>query len=191
MRYIEITPSLTLKDNFISRSHYMTEELLVHAGINHQLTLYLSYPDLPLSDYSMRNSNNRGIEAIHGIFRGGSSSLPMTSANLSFRGFLSQMNKTVQVHQAEHFLQHIDGSSFIVSKKKRLTAAVHSSEQASGETESYIKPATFKGLLRQLELTCSQRNEDSKTVISELAPQMATALNLKCELGFITSCLSS
>ena len=32
--------------NFISRSHYITEELLVHAGINHQLSLYYCFPDL-------------------------------------------------------------------------------------------------------------------------------------------------
>ena len=98
--YIEITQGLTLTTNFISRSHYMTEELLVHAGINHQLSLYLSFPDLTTSKYSLRNTGNRGLEAIHGIFRGGSSSLPITGANLSFQEFLSRMNKTLQVHEA-------------------------------------------------------------------------------------------
>ena len=62
----------------------MTE---VHAGVNHQLGLYLTFPDIPLSGHSLRNTGNRGIEAIHGIFRGGSSSLPITSANLSFQQF--------------------------------------------------------------------------------------------------------
>lgn len=38
-RYVQTTLELTLTYNFISRSHYMTEELLVHAGINHQLAL--------------------------------------------------------------------------------------------------------------------------------------------------------
>ena len=39
-RYIQLCPGLTLSNNFISRSHYLTEELLVHAGINHLLTLF-------------------------------------------------------------------------------------------------------------------------------------------------------
>ena len=41
-RYIQLTDGLTLGDNFISRSHYITEELLVHAGLNHQLDLFMS-----------------------------------------------------------------------------------------------------------------------------------------------------
>ncbi len=148
-RYVEITPSLTLKKNFISRGHYMTEELLVHAGINHQLCLYLSFPDLPLSGYSLRNTGNRGIEAIHGIFRGGSSSLPITSANLSFQRFLSRMNKTLQVH--EHTLKHIEGNTIVASKKKRLTSVA-----------------------RQVPMKCTQNSVH--LAISDLAPQMAAAL---------------
>ena len=34
-QYIQLMPELTLTNNFISYAHYMTEELLVHAGINH------------------------------------------------------------------------------------------------------------------------------------------------------------
>ena len=89
-RYIQLTSGLTLADHFISRSHYMTEELLVHAGINHNLALFYAFPHLPLSEYSLRNTGNRGLEAIHGIFRGGSSCLPITCPNLSFREFLSK-----------------------------------------------------------------------------------------------------
>ncbi len=39
-RYNELTDGLLLADHFISRSHYLTEELLVHAGLNHQLALF-------------------------------------------------------------------------------------------------------------------------------------------------------
>ena len=83
-RYVQITSGITLSSNFISRSHYITEELLVHAGINHQLSLYYAFPHLSLADYSMRHTGNRGLEAIHGMFRGGTCSLPITSPNLSF-----------------------------------------------------------------------------------------------------------
>jgi len=75
---------LSLSENFISRPHYLTEELLVHVGINHLLCLYLCFPSCDLSEYSLRHTGNRGIEAIHGMFCGGTSSLPMTSPNLSF-----------------------------------------------------------------------------------------------------------
>lgn len=84
-RYIQIVPELTLTENFISRSHYMTEELLVHAGINHQLAFFFAFHQLPITVYSLRHTGNRGIEAIHGIFRGGAASLPITAPNLSFR----------------------------------------------------------------------------------------------------------
>lgn len=47
-RYIQLTDDLSLTKYFISRSHYMTEKLLVHAGINHQLALYLCFPHLQI-----------------------------------------------------------------------------------------------------------------------------------------------
>ena len=74
-QYVQIVPELILTNNFISRSHYMTEELLVHAGINHQLALFFAFHQLPITDYSLRQTGNRGIKAIHGIFRGGAASL--------------------------------------------------------------------------------------------------------------------
>ena len=55
-RYIQSTPGLTLTNNFISRSHYMTEELLVHAGINHLLALFYAFPHLPVSEYNLRKN---------------------------------------------------------------------------------------------------------------------------------------
>ena len=51
----------------------------------------------------MRNTGNRGIEALHSIFRGGSCNLPITSPNLSFQEFLSKMNKVMQIKKSEHW----------------------------------------------------------------------------------------
>ena len=175
--YTEITQDLTLTTNFISRSHYMTEELLVHARINHQLSLYLSFPDLPTSKYSLRNTGKRGLEAIHGIFRGGSSSLPITGANLSFQESLSRMNKTLQVHEDEHILKHIEGNTIFATKKKRLTSALHSNEKQSTEAiEAYEKPSLYSLFLKQLVEASQQGDEDSKKAISSLAPEMAASL---------------
>ena len=47
-----------------------------------------------------RNTGNRGLEAI-----GGTTSLPITSPNLSFAEFLARMNKAIQLHRAEHELK--------------------------------------------------------------------------------------
>lgn len=74
-RCIQLTNGVSLKNHFISWSHYLTEELLAHAGINHQLAIYWSFPHLSIKEYSMRSTGNRGIEAIHGMFRGGTTSL--------------------------------------------------------------------------------------------------------------------
>ena len=37
-----------------------------------------------IAEYSMRNTGNRAIKAIHGMYRGGIISLPITAPNLSF-----------------------------------------------------------------------------------------------------------
>lgn len=66
-QYIILTPHRSLSNNFISRAHYLTEEVLVHAGINHLLCIYLCFPSCDLSEFSLRHSGNRGLEAIHGI----------------------------------------------------------------------------------------------------------------------------
>ena len=117
-QYIIITPGLSLPENFISRPHYLTEELLVHAGINHLLCLYLCFPSCELSENNLCHTGNQGIEAIHAMFRGGTSSLPMTSPNLSFGEFLSRMNSAQQMKRAEHSLNQIEGSTFVASRKK-------------------------------------------------------------------------
>ena len=174
-RYVQIVPELTLTNNFISRSHYMTEELLVHAGINHQLALFFAFHQLPITDYSLRHTGNRGIEAIHGIFRGGAASLPITAPNLSFREFLSKMNSISQIHTAEHNLKQIDGHSIVASRKKRQTSAKHSIGDTQSE-EEYAFPSTYEAFSKQLTDSCKDGDEDSKVAISELAPQMAAVL---------------
>ena len=75
----------------------MTEELLVHTGINHLFTLHLLFPHLSIKDYS-------GLEAFHSIFRGGTN-------NCCQFVFLSAMNKAVQINESEHELQKIDGNT--------------------------------------------------------------------------------
>jgi len=173
-QYIIITPGLSLSENFISRPHYLTEELLVHAGINHLLCLHLCFPSCDLSEYNLRHTGNRGIEAIHGMFRGGTSSLPMTSPNLSFREFLTRMNSAQQMKRAEHSLNQIDGSSFVASKKKRKTFAQCSNE--GGNTEIYELPETYDAFLSDLETACHQGDRDSKAAIERLAPHISKTL---------------
>ena len=168
-----------MTDNFISRSHYMTEELLVHAGINHLLALFYAFPHLPVSEYSLRNTGNRGLEVIHGIFRGGSASLPITCPNLSFREFLYKMNQTLQVHQAEQKLKQISGHTIVASKKKRVVCAHQSCDQAS--EEEYTKPDTYKEFVEQLMQACMDGDEDSKVAITQLAPEMASVLKMSSE----------
>ena len=177
-QYINISPSLSLEINFISRQHYLTEEVLVHAVITHFLCLYLCFPDIDLSEYNLRHTGNRGIEAIHGMFRGGTYSLPITSPNLSFREFLSKMNKAQQIQRAEHVLRGITGNSIVASKKKRKTYAAASNEPSSNDqsTQDYHLPPTYKDFLDELKEACQKGDEDSKKMIESLAPQMAATL---------------
>ena len=42
-KYLEITNGLTLIEHWISRIHNLTLELMGHAGILHQLSLFLSF----------------------------------------------------------------------------------------------------------------------------------------------------
>ena len=175
-RFIQISEDLSLTDNFISRAHYMTEELLVHAGIIHQLALFLCFPHLDTKEYSLRSTGNRAIEAIHGVFRGGSHSLPITSPNLSFCEFLRRMTKTSQIRTAEHYLRHIEGNSIVATKKKRLTSAVHSTDASSASVAEYCKPATYPEYVEQLNQACNDGDIESKRAIERLAPVMAEAL---------------
>ena len=89
------------------------------------------------------------MEAIHGIFRCGSASLPITSPNFSFR-----MNQTLHIQQAEQNLKQISGHTIVASKKKRVVCAHESCDQAS--EEEYTKPETYKEFVEQIS------DEDSK-----------------------------
>ena len=170
-------PSLSPKLNFISRPHYLTEELLVHSGINHLLCMYMCFPDSSLADYSLRHTGNRGLESIHGMFRGGTTSLPITSPNLSFREFLEKKNKAQQMHRAEHALKQIDGNSIVAAKKKRKTFALNSGEcNESSSIATYSFPATYADFQKAIEDACTMGDCDSKEVIKKLAPNMASML---------------
>lgn len=142
----------------MSRQHYLTEEVLVHAGINHLLCLFLCFHDIGLSDYNLRHTGNRGIEAIHGMFRGGTCSLPTTSPNLSFREFLSKMNKAQQIQRAEHLLRGIVGNSIVASKKKRKKCAGTSNEPSSTGplAQEYHLPSTYEEFLQELQEACQK-----------------------------------
>lgn len=186
--YIKITDGLTLQNNFLSSAHYMTEELLVHAGINHQLALHYAFPNLDPKDYCLRGTGNRGIEPVHSIFRGGSSCLPITAPNLTFQEFLSKMNQVSQIHKAEHALQLIDGHSIVTSKKKRLTCSTKSTDvsRSSEEIERYVKPKKYSDFVKQLIEATKMGDEDSKRAISDLAPQMTDVLKKNKEWDYPT-----
>lgn len=131
-KFIQLTDNLTLTENFVSSGHYQTLELQAHAGILHQFSVFLAFPNLCASEYSLRNAGNRGIEVIHGLYRGGTRSLPITSANLSFKEFLSRMNQTIQIYTSEHnMLQKISGNPIVATRKKRVTNAQNSSDKTT------------------------------------------------------------
>ena len=173
-QYIIVTPHLSLSNNFISQAHYLTEEVLVHAGINHLLCIYICFIN-HLSQFSLHHTGNRGLEAIHGMFRGGTSSLPITSPNLSFRQFLDKMNASQQIKRAEHSLSQIEGSTIMASKNKRKTFAIAN----SASQLSYTFPSTYEEFLTQLEEAILHGDDDSKCAIEQLAPQMASTLKLE------------
>ena len=173
-QYVIISPNLSLSQNFISRGHYVTLELLAHAGINYMLCLYYSFPNLSISEYSLRHTGNRSIEAIHGAFRGGTSSLPITSPNLSFREFLMQMNKAQQIQSTEHRLKRIEGNSIVASKKKRRTFALSGNEQSSGVVTDL--PETYDLMMKELNDACDKGDSDSKSLLEKLTPAMVEVL---------------
>jgi hypothetical protein len=144
-----------------------------------ELALYLTFPQLPIEEYSLRNTGNRGLEAFHSIFRGGTATLPITSANLSFQEFLTLMNKAVQISEAEHELQKIDGCTIVASKKKRKTCARDSGETASASYTTYKKPNSYEDFLKEIQDACVKGEEDAKSVISKLAPDMESVLKFK------------
>ena len=174
-RYVELTKGISLTNNWISRSHYLTLELMAHAGILHQLALFLSFPELDLDSYSLRSTGNRSIEAVHSILRGGAANLPITSANLSFQEFLSRMNQVMQIKQSEHALQKIPGNSIKNTKKKVITYAVRSNE-GTVHNEAYTKPTTYGQFVTDLKSACIKGDNQSKALIELHAPQMARVL---------------
>ena len=74
-------------------------------------------------DFNLRRTGNRNIKALHSIFRGGSSNLPITAANLTFQDFMCCMNKVMQITDAENTLQKISGNTLQSNKKHKLTYA--------------------------------------------------------------------
>lgn len=79
----------------------------------------LAFPDLDIKDYNLRNTGNRGIEAMHSILHGGAANVPITSANLTFQDFLSGLNKANQIKQAEHSLKKLKVIQFVVQRSDR------------------------------------------------------------------------
>ena len=123
----------------------------------------------------MRNTRNGGIEAIHGMYRGGTTSLPITAPNLSFKQFLSRMNQTMQIHTSEHALRQISGNPIVTTKKKRLTNAKNSSDKTT-TTYQYNLPDNYSVFVQQLNDACNRGDNESKDVIERLAPGMAAVL---------------
>ena len=123
----------------------------------------------------MRNTGNRGLEATHGMFRGGTTSLPITSPNLSFSEFSVKMNKANQIHTAEHQLKQIPGNTVVSSKKKRQTNAHRSmtDQDHTHKYTGYTKPGTFELFLTELNNACNEGDEAAKRAIEELAPDIA------------------
>ena len=109
---------------------------------------------------------------MHGVFRGGMCSLPITSPNLSFQQFLSRMNAATQIKRAEHELRKIDGHSIVSTKKKRLTYADDSADKSPATDYEYVKPATYEAFVKSLLLACEQGEKIAKDTIARLAPDM-------------------
>jgi len=124
----------------------------------------------------LRNTGNRGLEAFHSIFRGGTATLPITSTNLSFQEFLTLMNKVSQIGEAEHELQKIDGNPIVASKKKRKTCARDSNDIASELYATYKKPESYNEFLQEICKACVEGVDDAKSIISILAPDMEKKL---------------
>ena len=110
------------------------------------------------------------------MFRGGTSSLPITSPNLSFREFLDKMNTAQQIQRAEHDLNKIEGSTVVASKKKRKTFATASREASEHSTANYVLPECYDTFRIQLQDACTQGDLDARQAIERLAPHMATTL---------------
>ena len=136
----------------------------------------------------MRNTGNRGIEAVHGVFRGGTTSLPITSPNLSFQQFMSRMNKAIQINRAEHNLKQVEGSTIVASRKKRLTNASNSSDLHGPGIKDYTKPDLLPKFIADLNDACNEGDRQAKEAIENLAPQMVETLKEHKEWEVPTLC---
>ena len=166
---IHVFPSLSLEIHFISRQHYLTEEVLVHAGINYLICLYLCFPGTTLYEHNLRHTGNRSIEVIHGMLCGGTCSLPITSKNFCLN-FLSKMNKAQQIHRVKHFLQRVAGNSIVSAENKRKSCYIANKEtSASSSDEGYHLHPTYDKFL-ELKDTCKNGDNDSKNMIKSLVP---------------------
>lgn len=135
---------LTSTENWISRIHYLTLELMGHARISHQLALFLSFPDLKIEDYSLRKTGNRQIETFRSIFRGGAANLPIISANLTFKDSLCRINKAMQIKDLKNTLQKVPGISIQSNIKQKITFSTSSNDGTSTDViETYRKPIRF------------------------------------------------
>ena len=67
--------------------------------------------------------------------------------------------------------------------KKRLTQAPVSTDTQNVSALNYIKPLTYEAFQLELNEACSKADSDTKRLIEELAPEMATFLKAKNEWG--------
>ena len=151
---------------------------MVHAAINHFLSLYLSFPNLSFNQCVLRNTGNRSLKAIHGTFGGDTCSLPIASPNLSFREFLEKMNKMLQIHTAEHNLKQVKGHSIVSSRKKRKTFSKNQSE-VEDNFSILSGSSSYQDFQSKLMEACMHGDKDSKDLIEKIAPKMAAFLKKK------------
>ena len=125
---------------------------------------------------------------MHGVFWGGTTSLPITSPNLSFQQFLSRMNKAIQINRAEHNLKQVEGSTIVASRKKCLTNASNSSDLHGSGIKEYTKPDSLPKFIADLNDACNEGDRQAKEAIENLAPQMVETLKEHKEWEVPTLC---
>ena len=149
----------------------------MHAAILHFLALSLCFPEKKFDEYFLRNTGNRNIEALHGTFRDGTSSFPITTPNYRFREFLEKMNQNLQIiNKAEHTLK-ILGNSIVSSKKKRKNFARDANEpNESSHVEDDRRAMTYEAFVKKLIDACNQSDDDSQKIIEKLVSGMVDLL---------------
>lgn len=102
------------------------------------------------------------------------------------------MNKATQIHCTEHQLRQIEGNTIVASKKKQKTSA-HCSTDSRNEQlyASYSKPSTFQLFVTQLNEACNEGDQDAKSAIEDLAPEMAAILKKHKDWDRPKICLSA